>query len=132
MSAKPVPEITDLNRAFFEGTAKGELRLRHCCSCDAVFRFAHPLCPKCWSDALDYVVASGNGTIESYTVVHMPPYEAWADDLPYVIALITLDEGVRVMGNIDVASADVSIGMPVEVWFEQRGPVALPQFRCKG
>lgn len=129
MSGKPVPEITELNRAFFEGTAKGELRLRHCRSCGAVFRFTHPLCPDCWSDTLDHVVASGKGSVESFTIVHMPPYEAWAADVPYVIALIKLNEGVRMMANIDIDVADVTIGMPVEVWFERRDTVAVPQFR---
>jgi len=129
MSGKPVPEITEMNRAFFEGTARGELRLRHCRSCDAVFRFVHPLCPDCWSDALDHVVASGKGTVESFTIVHMPPYEAWAADVPYVIALIKLEEGVRMMANIDGDGADVAVGMPVEVWFERRDDVAIAQFR---
>lgn len=129
MSGKPVPEVTDLNRAFFEGTAKGELRLRHCRSCGELFRFAHPLCPNCWSDSLDHVVASGKGKVESFTVVHMPPYEAWASSVPYVLALVALDEGVRMMSNIDIDVADVAIDMPVEVWFEQRDAIAIPQFR---
>lgn len=129
MSTKPVPEINDLNRIFYEGTAKGELRLCRCRSCGELFRFTHPLCPKCWSNQLDHVVASGKGKVESFTIAHMPPYDAWAADVPYVIALVMLDEGVRMMANVAIDGADIAIDMPVEVWFERRGAVAIPQFR---
>lgn len=129
MSGKPIPEVNDLNRSFFEGTALGELRLCRCRSCDALFRFTHPLCPTCWSNHFDHIVASGKGRIESFTIVHMPPFDAWAADTPYVIALIMLDEGVRMMANVAIGTADIAIDMPVEVWFEQRGAIAIPQFR---
>jgi uncharacterized OB-fold protein len=63
----------------------------------------------------------------------MPPYEAFAGDVPYVIALVMLEEGVRMMANIiGIAPDEVTIDMPVEVFFEQRGDVALPQFRPAG
>lgn len=129
MSGKPVPEITPLNRVFFEGTAAGELRLCRCMKCGELFRYVHPLCPECWSDSFDYVVSSGKGKIESYTVMHMPPYEAWAADVPYVIALVRLEEGVRMMANVDMDANKVVIDIPVEVWFEQRDDVFIPQFR---
>jgi uncharacterized protein len=133
MSMKPTPEITSLNRLFFEGTAQGELRLLHCLACETKFRFTHPLCPNCWSDNLEYQVASGRGTVETFTIMHMPPYEAFAGDVPYVIALVMLEEGVRMMANIiGIAPDEVTIDMPVEVFFEQRGDVALPQFRPAG
>jgi hypothetical protein len=130
MSIKPVPEVTALNRLFYEGTARGELRLRLCLACGARFRFTHPLCPVCWSPDLAYEVSSGRGVVESFTIIQMPPYEAFAADVPYVIALVMLDERVRMMANImDILPDQVSIGMPVQVFFELRGDVFLPQFR---
>ena len=130
MNAKPIPEITQLNRLFFEGTAQGELRVLHCLACETKFRFAHPLCPNCWSDDYEYQVCSGRGVVDTFTVMHMPPYEAFAGDVPYVIALVMLEEGVRMMANIiGMPAKDVVIDMPVEVFFEQRGNVAVPQFR---
>jgi len=130
MSIKPVPEITAVNHLFFEGTARGELRLRLCLACGARFRFSHPLCPNCWSHDLTYEVSSGQGVIESFTIIHMPPYEAFAADVPYVIALVMLQERVRMMANIiDIPPEQVSIDMHVNVFFELRGGVFLPQFR---
>jgi uncharacterized OB-fold protein len=130
MSAKPKPDIHALNAPFWEGTAKGELRIRHCASCGARFRFTHAWCPSCWSSVIGWEVASGRGTVATYSVVHLAPYAAFADIAPYVLALVDLEEGVRMMCNIvDCDPREVRIGMPVSVQFEDRGGTALPQFR---
>ena len=129
----PVPDIDDVNRLYFEGTAAGELRIRRCKECAHLFRFAHAWCPECWSQDLDFVVTAGRGTIETFTVVHQAPYESFEDRIPYVIALIELDEGVRMMSNIvGCDPGDVRIGLPVKVTFEERGPVMLPMFTLDG
>ncbi|MDG2004155.1 MAG: Zn-ribbon domain-containing OB-fold protein [Novosphingobium sp.] len=125
----PVPDIDDVNRLYFEGTASGELRIRHCKRCESLFRFAHAWCPDCWSQDLDYKLASGRGKVETFTVVHQAPYESFEDRIPYVIALVELEEGVRMMSNIVDCEPDrVEIGLPVKVAYEQRGPVMLPMF----
>lgn len=125
----PVPDVDDVNRLYFEGTALGELRVRHCKRCDALFRFAHAWCPKCWSHDLDYRVSEGHATVETFTVVHQAPYPSFEDKIPYVIALVELPEGVRMMTNIvGCPVEDVHIGMCVKVTFEPRGPVAIPMF----
>jgi len=126
---KPVPQITDMNRLYFEGCAQGELRVRRCLRCDARFRFAHEWCPNCWSAELGYEVASGRGKVTNVSVVHQAPYPAFQDVAPYVLALIQLEEGVRMMSNvIGCDPTEVVIGMPVKVTFEQRGDVSLPMF----
>ena len=82
---------------------------------------------------LDFVVTAGRGTIETFTVVHQAPYESFEDRIPYVIALIELDEGVRMMSNIvGCDPGDVRIGLPVKVTFEERGRVMLPMFTLDG
>jgi len=125
----PLPDVDDVNRPYFEGTAAGELRVCHCHSCGALFRFNHAWCPSCWSQDLGFKVSSGRGKIEAYTVVYQAPYPAFDDRLPYVIALITLDEGVRMMSNVIGCAPDaVKVGLPVKVTFEKRGPVSLPMF----
>ena len=130
MSGKLVPEINDVTREYWEGTAIGELRLRTCNSCGAGFRYNHGWCPECGSVELGFEVAAGRGTITNFTVIHVPPYEAYAGDVPYALALIELDEGVRMMANIiDCEPQAVAIGMRVEVTFEDRGGISLPQFR---
>jgi uncharacterized OB-fold protein len=125
----PVPDIDDVNRLYFEGTAQGELRIRHCRSCDSLFRFAHAWCPQCWSADLDFKVASGRGRIETFTVVHQAPYPSFEDRIPYVIVLIELEEGVRIMSNIvHCDPGEVAIGSQVAVTYEERGEVMLPMF----
>ncbi len=107
----------------------GELRIRRCNSCQARFRFAYYLCPQCWSDRLGWEKARGRGKITHFTVVHQAPYPAFEDVAPYVLALIELDEGVRMMSNIIQCSPnEVFIGAHVAVTFESRGEVHLPMF----
>lgn len=130
MSAKPKPDITSLNAPFWEGTAKGELRVQHCDACGANFRFTHSWCPSCWTPDPGFIVAAGSGVVATYTVLHVAPFAAFEDRLPYVLALIDLDEGVRMMANIvDCDPSDVTIGLRVSVIYEDRDGVALPQFR---
>lgn len=133
MSGKLVPEINDVTRLYWEGTAQGELRLRTCLTCHARFRFNHAWCPECGSVELGFEKTAGKGTVTNYTIIHVPPYEAYATEVPYALALVELDENVRMMANIvDCDLAEVGIGLRVEVIFEDRGGVSLPQFRPTG
>lgn len=130
---KPVPVITDMNRDYFEGCSLGELRVRHCPRCNALFRFMHEWCPQCWSLDLSWKRASGRGKLDSFSVVHQAPYAAFESSAPYVLALIELDEGVRLMSNVIGCSPDdVRVGMPLQVVFERRGDVVLPMFEPIG
>jgi hypothetical protein len=130
MTAKPQPKVTSLNAPFWEGTASGELRLQHCRACDALFRFTHPRCPCCWSDELDWKNSRGEGQVAAFTVVHVAPFPAMESSVPYVLALVDLKEGVRMMSNIVAcAPGEVRVGMAVSVTFEDRGGISLPQFQ---
>lgn len=130
MSGKLIPEPNEVTQLYWEGTAEGELRVKHCPSCEALFRFNHAWCPECGNAELDWRKTSGRGVVTNFTIIHVPPYEAYADEVPYVLALIELEEGVRVMMNvIDCDPASVHIGMKVALTFETRGDVQLPQFR---
>jgi uncharacterized OB-fold protein len=130
MSGKLVPEIDDVTREYWEGTALGELRLRTCRSCEAKFRFNHAWCPECGAVDLGFQKTGGTGTVTNYTVIHVAPYEAYATEVPYALALVELDEGVRMMTNIvECDPFAVCIGMRVQVTFEERGGINLPQFR---
>lgn len=130
MTGGPIPEVTPANRPFWDGTAIGELRIRVCKACGARFRFVSEWCPACWSTDLAWQAASGRGRVTAMTVVQMAPYESVAARVPYVLALIELPEGPTMMSNVvDCDPARVTIGMPVQVTFEQRGELRLPQFR---
>ena len=80
------------------------------------------LCPVCWSDELEWVDAKGTGSVHSFTIMRRASDPAFAPRVPYVVALIDLDEGPRMMANVLGDDAlDVKIGDPVEVTFEDRG-----------
>jgi uncharacterized protein len=108
------PMISQDTAFFWEGTAAGELRVQRCPSCGTLRHPPGPMCPSCGADKPDYVVASGLGTVFSYVVHHHPKVPG--KNLPIVIALVELEEGVRMLGELlDVAPDEVQIGMPVEI-----------------
>jgi len=130
MTGGPMPEVTPVNQPFWDGTAMGELRIRTCKACGERFRFVSDWCPTCWSTDLGWQLASGRGRIAAMTVVQMAPYESVAARVPYVLALVELEEGPTMMSNVvDCDPLTVTVGMPVQVTFEQRGELQLPQFR---
>lgn len=130
MIGGPMPEVTPVNQLFWDGTAAGELRIRCCKACGARFRFTTEWCPTCWSTDLGWETTRGQGTVRSFTVVHMAPYESMAARVPYVLALVELAEGPTMICNIvDCAASQVRIGIPVQVTFEARGDLHIPQFK---
>ncbi len=103
---------------FWEGTQKGELRIQSCNTCGALRHPPGPACPSCGALDRGYVVASGVGTVFSYVVHRHPPVPG--KELPIVIALIDLDEGVRMVGELaDVADEQIEIGMRLRVDFNR-------------
>lgn len=126
--AEPVP--TPETQAYWDGAAAGELRVQRCPSGHAVFP-PRALCPDCGADGLEWVAASGRGTLHSYVVEHRPA-PGWEDEVPYVVALVQLEEGPRMMSNVvgvDPDPAQLPLDLPLVVDFVQRGDVALPVFR---
>jgi uncharacterized OB-fold protein len=124
----PVPDSDSL--PYWEGLKRGELRIQQCNTCSRHVFYPRSLCPHCFSDQLSWVTALGTGTIYSYTVVHQA-YGAFADDVPFVIALITLTEGVRMMTRLVDAPRDkVKIDVPVHITFAPIDEnITLPYFQ---
>ena len=114
---------------FWEGTAAGERRIQQCRGCQALRFPPGPSCPRCHSIDQSYVVASGTGTVFSYVVHRHPPVPG--KELPIVIALIDLDEGVRMVGEVvDVADDEIEIGMRLRVGFHRiDDELTLPTWR---
>jgi uncharacterized OB-fold protein len=107
------PMISQDTAFFWEGTAAGELRIQRCPECGTLRHPPGPMCPSCGADKPDYVVASGRGEVFSYLVHHHPPVPG--KTLPFVVALVELEEGVRMLGELlDVEPDEVHIGMRVE------------------
>lgn len=114
-SARPRPSINPDNAYFWEGVAAGELRVQRCVQCRRLRHPAQPACRECGSLEWDWIVASGRGEVHSYVVHHHPPLPGF--DPPYVVGLIALEEGVRMVGEIQTAPDAVAIGDPVAVTF---------------
>jgi len=128
----PVPEPDETTRFYWDGAADGRLLAQRCRSCEA-FQFPPDVsCVHCQSGDLDHAELSGRGTVYTYALVERPLHAGFVDAVPYVVALVELEEqpGLRLMANIiDGPQAPLSCGTPVEVTYERRGDVTLPQFR---
>jgi uncharacterized OB-fold protein len=102
---------------FWEGTARGELRIQKCNACGLLRHPPGPLCPSCHAADRGYVVASGRGTIFSFLVHHAPRMPG--RELPVTLALVDLDEGVRMVATVTGAPEDLAIGDPVVAGFDR-------------
>jgi uncharacterized OB-fold protein len=123
------PEPDPLTAPYWEGARNGQLLLQHCQACAACWHPPLPRCPSCLSDDVAWRPAAGEGHVYSYTVIHHATHPAVEDNLPYLVALVELKEGPRVVTNIRGCPAeDVHVGMAVRVVFEPCGPATLPQF----
>src|SRR5687768_9348655 len=99
---------------FWEGTAEGELRIQKCNACGLLRHPPGPVCPACHAMDRGFVVASGRGRVHSFLVHHAPVVPG--KQLPLTVALVELDKGVRMVGEI---SGEIAIGDEVEVWFDR-------------
>jgi uncharacterized protein len=126
----PIPIPNPISQPYWDGTKLGELRVRECNACGAHFRFIRELCPQCWSDDLGWKVSAGRGRVVARVVVQRAPYPAMEARVPYVLALVELEEGVTMMSNIvDCDPTTVEVGLAVELTWEERGDFMLPQFK---
>jgi uncharacterized protein len=128
---KPLPIINAETKPYWEYCQKHELRMQKCTQCGHIRFPISILCPQCHSLDSQWEKLSGKGTIYSYTVYRVAYHPAFKDDIPYVVAIIHLDEGPRMESNIfGCKPEDVRIEMPVEVSFEDvTAEVSLPKFR---
>lgn len=123
------PSCSELAAPYWRGVAEGRLMIQHCDDCIAEIFPPRPVCPSCWSRALSWHEASGKARIESFSVVHRAPNETFAPEVPYVVALVLLEEGPRLMTNIvGCPPGDVEIDMRVRAVFTQYQGFVLPQF----
>ena len=116
MSARSdLPTIENDSRPFWDGVRdEGVFRLVHCRACDRVHHYPRPFCPHCWSDDVEWITASGQATLYTYSIVYMNDLPPFKDDLPYVAAVVELTEGPRVMTRlVDCSLDELMVGMPV-------------------
>ena len=127
---KPSPVVDTETRPFWEGAKANKLMLQRCGSCRKYTFYPRALCTHCHSAKLAWTQASGEGTIYSYTIARRPAGPAFQADVPYVVALIDLKEGPRMMSNIVTSDVEsVRIGQRVRVVFDPLSPeITLPKF----
>jgi uncharacterized protein len=113
------PPATEASAPFWEATRHQQLLLQWCATCDKPVWFPREVCPWCLGDELEWRPASGRGEVYACTVEHRPSMPTPFGDAPYVIALVELDEGPRLMTNVVGCDPEsVSVGMPVRVAWE--------------
>lgn len=117
MAARLAPSVSPDTEFFWSGLEEHEVRIQRCTDCTTFRMPPRPMCGNCQSLNWDYVVSTGRGTVYSFVMPQYPPLPFL--DYPYVVALIELDEGVRIVSNLcEVDPGDIEVGMPVEVFYE--------------
>ncbi len=128
--APPVLPADGLSSPFWEATAEGRYLVQWCKRCERPIYYPRYACPACLSDALEWRPASGRGVVYAFSIVHTPAAPWMAGRMPYVAALVDLEEGVRVLTNIvDCDPAQVAVGAAVQIrWQPLDDGRALPWF----
>jgi uncharacterized protein len=129
MTEMPLPIVTPLTEPYWTGLAEGELRHQSCRQCGNAWLPAREECPRCLADDWAWKPASGRGRIISWVVYHQAFHPAFADRLPYNVAVVELDEGPRLITNVLAPAEDLTIEHPVVLQVEDESGVSVPRFR---
>jgi uncharacterized OB-fold protein len=129
--SKPLPTITEENRAYWDSAKAHRLAIQRCQSCA---RFRYPIstfCPYCLSDSVEWTPVSGNGTVYSFVIMHQVYHQAFRDDVPYNVTAVELEEGPRLYTNIvDCPNDQIRVGMPLTVCYDDvTDEITLVKFR---
>ncbi len=122
------PSMTPLTQPWFDACREGALLLQRCADCDHWQFYPRFFCTACAGENLSWERASGAGRVASFSVVRRAVSQAY--EAPYVVALIDLAEGPRMMSQVvDCDSDAVTVGQPVKVRFEAwSDEVSMPVF----
>jgi uncharacterized protein len=125
-----VPGMTELTAPYWNAAREGRLVVQECGSCGQLAHPPLPACPGCHATEPGWREVSGAGTVYTYTVVRHPTHFAFADQIPYVLALVELTEGPRLITAITGCPPDeVRVGTPVHAVFREVAEgVTLPYF----
>lgn len=126
-----LPPMRGLAREFYSYCKKHELRFQKCTACGAWRHVPREMCPECGSFDYQWAKSSGKGQVFSWATTSQPMLPHFAEDVPYAIVIVELEEGVRMATwVVDVPPDQLRIGMPVEVIFDDvTEEVTLPKFR---
>lgn len=130
-----LPQPDPETEPYWDAAREGRLLIKRCTACGKPFFYPRTYCPSCWSADTEWIEASGLGTVYTFTVVHQNDLPPFNDRVPYVVAIVELQEGVRMTANVEgIAPEDVRCDMAVRVSFREEARseddvVALPVFR---
>lgn len=128
---KPLPIPDEASKPFFDAAREHQLMIQQCTTCGSVIWPVKSRCDHCLAATVTWIPASGKGTLYSFTLMHQLYHPGFATSVPYNIAQVDLAEGLRILTNIvDCPNADLKIGMPLEVTFEDISEqITLPKFK---
>lgn len=128
---KPLPTIVGETRPFWEACRRGQLVIQRCAACGEYQFYPRGICAHCWSEEVRWVETAGRGTVWTYTVTYQNRTPGFAEDVPYIVALVELEEGVKMFTNlVDCIPREAHIGMAVEVTFTRANDrVTVPYFK---
>ena len=131
--AKPIPSPQAESDFYWEKANQGELWLRRCDPCGNAYFYPRDISPLCFSRETSWIQASGRATLYTYGIVHRAPHPGFMGDVPFVTAIVELEEGPRMPTNIvidDPTPEKLQIGMALEVTFERiTDTICLPKFK---
>ncbi len=134
--SKPVPVPSPETRPFWEGCKRHELWLPYCPRCQHFFWYPRDFCPRCFAWEVEWRRASGRGKVYTFAVHFRAFHPAWEKEVPFVTAIVELEEGVRLYTQLVEVEPDprkLRCDMPVEVVFEDiTEEISLPKFRPVG
>ena len=117
---RPLPEPTPVTRPFWDGLAQGKVRIQQCEDCGAWVFYPRNRCNRCLSEHLRWEEVSGEGTLYTFTVARQPTSPHFVDDVPQLIAVVELDQGVRLTTNlVNVSQDELRVGMRMKPCFDR-------------
>ena len=130
---KPLPTPSPESKRYWDGCRNHELWLPFCRTCEKHYWYPRDFCPHCGSRDVEWRRSQGKGRVHTFAIHYRAFHPGWNAELPYVTALIDLDEGVRIFSNLVEVAPDpkaILCGMPVEVVFDDvTDDITLPKFR---
>ena len=117
---KPIPRPSTTTRPFWDGLNERKVQIQRCDGCDSWVFYPRTRCPSCLSDQLIWREVSGRGVLYTYTLARQPTAPHFADETPQQLAVVELDEGVRMTSTlVNVEPSDIVIGMRLRPYFDQ-------------
>ena len=118
-----IPTIDAASAPYWDAARQGQLLIAKCVACGKVHHYPRPFCPFCWSEDVQPVPAKGTGTLYTYSTVYVNDLPPFKERLPYVAAIVELDEGPRLLTTIeDVEPGQLQVGMAVTATFRPVDP----------